>query len=66
MDVNVSVSEKFTLSIEEASHYFGIGEKRLRKIIQENEDAPFVLYIGSQTRLKRRLFETWIEKTSSI
>lgn len=63
---NVPICERFTLSIDEASQYFGIGEKRLRKIVQENENAPFVLYIGSQLRLKRRLFETWIEKTSSI
>ncbi len=35
--------ERYTLTIQEASQYFRIGETKLRKIVSENKDADFVL-----------------------
>ena len=36
---NISVWEKYTLSIEEAAAYFRIGEHKLRNLINENKNA---------------------------
>ena len=43
--------ERYTLTIQEASQYFRIGETKLRKIVSENKDADFVLWNGTAHRL---------------
>lgn len=40
-EIGISVKEKFCLTIEEASRYFGIGEKKLRRLVNSNLDAGF-------------------------
>ncbi len=35
--------EKYTLSIQEASEYFRIGEKKLRILTDDNPDADYIL-----------------------
>ena len=34
---DVPIWEKYTLTIEEAAKYFRIGEKKLRKLAEENQ-----------------------------
>lgn len=59
--------QKYTLSVEEASEYFRIGDKKLRKFISENEDANFILWNGTRPQIKRKLFEHYIdEKLNAI
>ena len=41
--IGIQVKDKFCLTLEEASHYFGIGEKKLRKLVHDNLDAGFVI-----------------------
>ena len=38
-NTDVPIWEKYTLTIEEASKYFRIGEKKLRKLAEENLDS---------------------------
>lgn len=38
-NTDVPIWEKYTLTIEETSKYFRIGEKKLRKLAEENLDA---------------------------
>lgn len=57
----VPVWEQFNLTIEEAAQYFRIGEKRLRQIVSEQPDAPFVLRIGNRVLIKRKMFEDYLE-----
>lgn len=57
---------KYALSIPEASAIFGIGEKRLRSIINENEGADFILEIGSHTKIKREKFIKFLNETTTI
>ncbi len=58
--------EKYNLTIKEAAAYFSIGEKKLRRIAEENQEAGFVLMNGSHILLKRNAFEKYIDMTDSI
>lgn len=58
--------QKYNLTIQEASAYFGIGETKLRKIVDNNSDAVYILMNGTKVLIKRRLFEEFIDATSSI
>ena len=58
--------EKYTLSIEEASRYFRIGEKKIRKLTEENPDADFVLMNGNRIHIKRHMFEKYIDAASVV
>ena len=53
--------QKYTLTIEEAAQYFGIGEKTLRKFVKENEDAEFLLHNGTKVHIKRKAFERYLD-----
>ena len=39
----VEIKDKFCLTIDEASVYFNIGEKKLRKIVADNIDTGFII-----------------------
>ena len=45
-EIGISVKYKFCLTIEEASRYFGIGEKKLRRLVNSNLDTGFVIQNG--------------------
>ena len=65
--MNLKPNEKFTLSVEEAAQYSGIGEQRLREIMDDNPTLDFILTIGrNRRRIKRPLFEKWILQQSFI
>ena len=55
-----ALAHKYTLSFQEAMEYFRIGEKRLTRLIKENEDADWVLYVGNRHYIKRPLFEAYL------
>lgn len=65
-DKTVPVWEKYSLNIPEAAEYYGIREKRLRQIANENVEADFILEIGSYIRFKRRLFEKFLDLSSTV
>lgn len=62
----VPIWNKYTLSIEEAADYFGIGQKKIRKIVDENPTAEFILKNGAFTKIKREKFEMFLDQTSCI
>lgn len=66
MKENLSIAHKYSLSISEASTYFGIGEKKLRCIINENVGADYILEIGTHVRIKREKFERYLDKTLTL
>ena len=45
-NTDVASWEKYTLTIEEASKYFRLGEKKLRKLAEENIDAGWVIAVS--------------------
>lgn len=58
--------KKYTLSVEEAARYFQIGRAKLRKLIDENANAPYILWNGNRPQIKRKLFEEYIDKLNVI
>lgn len=58
--------QKYTLTVEEASLYFRIGQAKLRRIISENEDADFILWNGNRPQIKRKLFEEFVDRLNVI
>ena len=57
---------KYSLSVEEASAYYGIGVKRLYGIIKDNPNADFILEIGSHVRIKRIKFEEYLNNSTVV
>ncbi len=64
--LEVPIWEKYTLSIEEAAAYFRVGENKLRRIVDENRDADFVLWNNSRVQIKRKKFENYIDNINVI
>ena len=65
-NTDVPIWEKYTLTVEEASKYFRIGEKKLRKLAEENIDASWVIVNGHRIQIKRKQFEKIIDTLDEI
>ena len=65
-NTDVPIWEKYTLTIEEASKYFRIGAKKLRKLAEENIDAGWVIVNGNRIQIKRKQFEKIIDTLDEI
>ena len=65
-NTDVPIWEKYTLTIEVASKYFRIGEKKLRKIAEENQTASWVIMNGNRVQIKRKQFEKIIDSLDVI
>ena len=65
-NTDVPIWEKYTLTIEEAAKYFRIGEKKLRKLAEENPDANWLIMNGNRIQIKRRQFEKVIDSLDVI
>ena len=63
---DIPVWEKYTLTIEEASKYFRIGENKLRRLAEENKDAGWLIMNGNRIQIKRRQFEKVIDKLDAM
>lgn len=59
---DIPVWRKYTLSVQEASKYFRIGDKKMRKLIEENPGAKYILWNGTRPQIKRRLFEQYLDE----
>ena len=62
----IPVWEKYTLTIREAAEYFHIGEKKMRQLVNENNDADFILMVGNRAMIKRKRFEEYIDLATAI
>ena len=59
---DIPVWRKYTLSVQEAAEYFRIGDKKMRKLIEENPGANYILWNGTRPQIKRRLFEQYLDE----
>ncbi len=62
----IPIWEQYTMTIEEASKYFRIGETKLRKLVEANSDEPWVIRNGNRTQIKRKQFEKIIDSLNAI
>ena len=62
----VPLWQKYLLTVEEAAEYFGIGQKRIRRIISYDPTAEFLLTVGNRTQIKRVQFEKYIDSMSCV
>lgn len=62
---NVPISEKFNLTIEEASEYFNIGRDKLYELVKE-DGCKFVIHNGRSILIKRKVFEKYLEQVAYI
>ena len=62
----VPVYKKYCLTIPEASEYFGICEKKLRQLVNDNTEADYLLFNGVKCLIKRKKFEAYIDECYSI
>ena len=58
--------EKYTLTLEEASDYFGIGYKKLRVFANEHADSDFILWNGNRALIKREQFEKYLDTQLNV
>ena len=62
----VNLCDKYTLTIEEAAAYFGIGQKKIRSLVQTHENDDFILHVGVKVLIKRKKFENFIDRSSEV
>lgn len=61
MDSSLKPSEKYTLLIKEASEYFCISMKKMRRLAEKNE-GDFSFYDGNRYHIIRPKFEEYLLK----
>lgn len=61
----VPISEKYMLTIKEASEYFNIGVKKMRRLAEDNL-GRFAVYSGNRYLIIRTKFERFIEESSAV
>lgn len=61
----VPLCEKWLLSIEEASIYFGVGQNRLAKLALQ-DGCKFVVFVGAKKLIKRKKFEEFLDEQYAI
>lgn len=66
--LSVPIWEKYMLTVDEASKYFGIGEKKIRFLIAENSGTEFcfTVQIGNKSLINREKFEKFLNETTSL
>lgn len=61
----VPISEKMTLTIEEAAAYSNIGVGKIRSMT-ESHSCPFVVYVGKKRLIKRKEFEKYVSQRMEL
>lgn len=65
MEEKIALKDKPTLTIEEASSLYNIGEHKLRELT-DFDTCNFVLYVGRKRLIKRKQFDDYIARAFSI
>lgn len=64
--IDIPLWEKYTLTVNEASVYFHIGDKKLRQIIADDPDADYLIKVGNRQMVKRKRFEQFLDRQEAI
>jgi hypothetical protein len=65
-NTTVALENKILLNIKEASDLFGIGQHRLREIVNDDYENKYHLMLGRTIKIKRKQFEEFIEQVEQI
>ena len=65
-NTDVPIWEKYSMTLEEASKYFRIGEKKLRRLVEENPNADWYIMNGNRIQIKRKHFEEFFDTLTVI
>ncbi len=65
MASEISISEKITLTIQEAAKLSNIGENKLYELVKQPK-CPFVIYVGKKRLIKRKEFERYLSNVVEI
>ena len=57
--MELPISEKYMLTVKEAAAYFNIGEKKMRRMAEDNVGA-YAIYIGNRYLIIRSRFEAYL------
>lgn len=63
--IEVPIWKRSLLTVDEAAVYSGIGKHKLR-LLTDDEDCAFVLWIGSKRMIKREMLDEYIREAYSI
>ena len=64
-NIEVSISQKYNLTLEEAAEYFNIGTNKLREITDENKSS-MVIMVGTKRLIKRKKMEEYLDKITVL
>lgn len=56
----IPISEKYMLTVKEASEYFNIGIKNMRKMAEQNTGA-YAIFLGNRYLIVRKKFEEYMD-----
>lgn len=59
-------SDKYLLSIKEASKRYGIGQHRLRQIVSEDYECQYHLMLGRAIKIKSKQFEEYLAMVKEL
>lgn len=59
-EIDIPISQKYMLSIREASAYFNIGVKKMRRMAEDNE-GEFSMLMGNRYLICRPRFEEYLQ-----
>lgn len=64
----VPIWNKYMLTVEEVAQYFGIGEKKIRNLIAENQETElcFTIQIGNKSLINRSKFGEFLYQVSAL
>lgn len=62
----IPINERYCLTINEAAAYFGVGQKRMRKIVIEQLGTDAVIQNGVKYLVKRQKFEEIFSKLTAV
>ena len=63
---DIPIWERYTLTIEEASKYFRIGENKLRRLAEVTQNEHWLIMNGNRIQIKRKQFEKIIDTLDAI
>ena len=64
--IEIPIADRYCLTVDEMSAYTLIGQNRLREIIENNKNADYLLWVGSQVRIKRSEFEKYLSQIHHV